>query len=60
LTLRAPELLSREHRVDQFDCGGEELNIWLSRHKNWTGINQRTASAPAGGCFQTERLQLSP
>jgi GNAT superfamily N-acetyltransferase len=27
-----PERLRKQHRLDDFDCGVEELNIWLNRH----------------------------
>lgn len=32
MTLRAPESLAAQHRLDGFDCGKPALNDWLLRH----------------------------
>ena len=32
MTLRAPEPLVAQHRLDGFDCGKPALNDWLLRH----------------------------
>lgn len=32
MTLRAPEPLGAQHRLDGFDCGKPALNDWLLRH----------------------------
>ncbi len=32
MTLRAPEPLASQHRLDGFDCGKPALNGWLLRH----------------------------
>lgn len=32
MTLRAPEPLAAQHRLDGFDCGKPALNDWLLRH----------------------------
>ena len=32
MTLRAPEPLAAQHRLEGFDCGKPALNDWLLRH----------------------------
>ena len=32
MTLRSPESLGSQHRLDDFDCGKHALNEWLVRH----------------------------
>ena len=32
MTLRAPEPLAEQHRLEGFDCGKPALNDWLMRH----------------------------
>jgi GNAT superfamily N-acetyltransferase len=32
MTLRSPEALGLQHRLDSFDCGKHALNDWLVRH----------------------------
>ena len=32
MSLRGPEPLGPEHRLDEFDCGKPSLNDWLSHH----------------------------
>ena len=32
MTLRSPESLGSQHRIDDFDCGKHALNEWLVRH----------------------------
>lgn len=32
MTIRAPEPLGAQHRLDEFDCGKPALNDWLLRH----------------------------
>lgn len=32
MTLRAPEPLTAQHRLEDFDCGNPALNDWLLRH----------------------------
>jgi predicted N-acetyltransferase YhbS len=32
MTLRSPESLGSQHRLDGFDCGKQALNEWLVRH----------------------------
>lgn len=42
--ITGPELLSREHNVDEFDCGKPSLNDWLQRYamQNQRGDATRT------------------
>ena len=65
--LATPEVLSREHRTESFDCGKAPLNEWLQKHAlaNASGGSARTfvvadAEKVVVGYYSLAAISLAP